>query len=99
MLDNAALILGSPIAAIIGVTLFAMLSLSSIRALDSLCALIREKRPDQWATRGDYGLRVSPGDPPAVRYRWISWLVLGFISLMFRMTIIALCYGPPENAR
>jgi hypothetical protein len=81
MLDDATLFFGGTIAAILGVTLFVFASLSSIRALDSLCALIREKRPDQWATRGDYGTRVSPNDPPAFRYRWISWLVLGFIRL------------------
>jgi ABC-type phosphate transport system permease subunit len=46
------------IAAILGVTLFVFASLSSIRALDSLCTLVQEKRPDQWATRGDYGWRM-----------------------------------------
>jgi hypothetical protein len=81
MLDDAALFFVDTIAAILGVALFVFASLSSIRALDSLCALIREKRPDQWATRGNYGWRVSPNDPPSERYRWISWLVLGFIRL------------------
>jgi hypothetical protein len=81
MLDDATLFFVGTIAAILGVTLFVFASLSSIRALDSLCALIQEKRPDQWATRGDYGSRVSPNDPPAFRYRWISWVVLGLVRL------------------
>lgn len=65
----------------LGVMPLVIASLSSIRALDSLAALIWEKRPDLWATRGDYGWRVSPGDSPALRYPWVSWLVLGFIKL------------------
>ena len=78
MIDDATLIFLGVIAA----SVLAIAAIFAISALDSLCALIREKRPDQWATRrGYFGWRLSPNDPPAWRYRWISWLVLGFISL------------------
>jgi hypothetical protein len=80
MLDDATLRFAKPIAAIVGVTSFVIASFSSIRALDSLCALIREKRPDRWADPGPLARMYHQG-PPVFRDQWISRVVLGVARL------------------
>jgi hypothetical protein len=80
MLDDATIDLAWMIAAVVGVSLFIVASLSSIRALDSLCTLIREKRPDKWTDPGP-SARMYRSGPPVFRDRWISSLVLGILRL------------------
>lgn len=85
MLDDPGLDLAETIAAILAAALFLIASLSSIRALESLSTVIREKRPDQWAYPGSYSPHRDHYGPP-MRARWLSLVVLGFVRL-----------GPPDD--
>ena len=64
----------------IGLALFAVSAWASIRALNSISTLIREKRPEEWVAAGPYA-SIYPGKDPVYRARWISFLVLGLRRL------------------
>ena len=53
----------------------------SIHALNELCAVIREKRPDVWAAHSDKAR--ARGAKPVAAYTgtWIAWLVWGIAKL------------------
>ena len=102
MLDDASLgFLGMPFAETIMVTLglmlFAAAAWSATRALDSLCAWIRAKRPDLWENAGPYA-RLYRGGPPFFHDRWMAVAVLGLIRLDIPTPITARCYGGRERA-
>ena len=93
MLDGASMDFAWTVGAVVGAILFGVASLSSIRALDSLYTLIREKRPDKWTDPGPTAQLNGPFLP-----QWISRVVLGLDRLDILMTIIMPCYGPRGSA-
>lgn len=73
----------STLVALVLAVAFIAAALSSIRALDALCAIIREKRPGEWAAHSNSGFNTISPTQFAHGYRWVGWLVLGGVRLDF----------------
>ena len=60
---------------------FVAAALSSIRALNALCIVIREKKPQEWAAHSDRARGTGMPSVPAYTGLWIAWLIWGTAKL------------------